>query len=297
MQPEKSSLLKTISNIARATVFPRDLVISKRRFVGIYSIRLMFLVGHRLWKDRCMRQAAALAYQTFLSLVPLLAIALAVASTLELEPYMDRVSSALEGILLPAAAADAGQHIRDLVTSIKPKTLTIFGGITLVFLAMTLLFNVEQITNDIFRCSKSRKFWLRILTGLALLIFAPLAVGLSFYFTGKLFFLPHAAAVVLPFIFTVTALFLCYWRLPHRKILIRHSLVSALTAGLIFEAVKMGFALYARHLGVTLSYVYGTMAILPLFMIWVYLAWLIFLFGAELNAALHEVKRHDTFES
>ena len=58
----------------------------------------------------------------------------------------------------------------------------------------------------------------------------------------------------------------------------------------------MGFALYARHLGVTLSYVYGTMAILPLFMIWVYLAWIIFLFGAELNAALHEVKRHDTFE-
>jgi membrane protein len=296
MQPEKNSFVKTLSNIARATVFPGYLVSSKRRLVGVYSIRLLFLVGHRLWKDRLLRQAAALAYQTFLSLVPLLAIALAVASTLELEPYMDRVSSALEGILLPAAA-DAGQHIRDLVSTIKPKTLTIFGGITLVFLAMTLLFNVEQITNDIFRCAKSRKLWLRILTGLALIIFAPLAVGLSFYFTGKAFFLPHAAAVVLPFIFTVTALFLCYWRLPHRKILMRFSLVSALTAGLFFEAVKMGFALYARHLGVTLSYVYGTMAILPLFMIWVYLAWIIFLFGAELNAALHEVKRHDTFEN
>ena len=296
MQPEKNSFVKTLSNIARATVFPGYLVSSKRRLVGIYSIRLLFLVGHRLWKDRLLRQAAALAYQTFLSLVPLLAIALAVASTLELEPYMDRVSSALEGILLPAAA-DAGQHIRDLVSTIKPKTLTIFGGITLVFLAMTLLFNVEQITNDIFRCAKSRKLWLRILTGLALIIFAPLAVGLSFYFTGKAFFLTHAAAVVLPFIFTVTALFLCYWRLPHRKILMRFSLVSALTAGLFFEAVKMGFALYARHLGVTLSYVYGTMAILPLFMIWVYLAWIIFLFGAELNAALHEVKRHDTFEN
>jgi membrane protein len=66
-------------------------------------------------------------------------------------------------------------------------------------------------------------------------------------------------------------------------------------AGVMLEIVKLGFALYARHLGATLSYIYGTVAILPLFMIWIYLAWLIFLFGAELNAALHEVKRHDRF--
>jgi membrane protein len=42
--------------------------------------------------------------------------------------------------------------------------------------------------------------------------------------------------------------------------------------------------------------VYGTLVILPLFMVWVYVAWLIFLFGAELSAALHEVRRHDLFE-
>ena len=58
--------------MARATVFPADWEDSRRRFVLVYLIRLLSLVGSRLWRDRCPRQAAALAYQTVLSLVPLL---------------------------------------------------------------------------------------------------------------------------------------------------------------------------------------------------------------------------------
>jgi membrane protein len=67
-------------------------------------------------------------------------------------------------------------------------------------------------------------------------------------------------------------------------------------AGVLLEIFKTAFAFYAKHLGETLSYIYGTFAILPLFMIWLYLAWVIFLFGAELNAALHEVSHYDRFE-
>jgi membrane protein len=93
----------------------------------------------------------------------------------------------------------------------------------------------------------------------------------------------------------VIALFLCYWRLPRTKVLVRHSFVAAFVAGVMFELVKFGFAVYARRAGAVLSPVYGTLVILPLFMVWVYVAWLIFLFGAELSAALHEVRRHDLF--
>jgi membrane protein len=98
-------------------------------------------------------------------------------------------------------------------------------------------------------------------------------------------------------LFTVLTLLLCYWLLPHTKVRVRYAAISATVAGVFFEALKIGFALYAKYLGVTLSYVYGTLTILPLFMVWVYLAWLIFLFGAELNAALHEVRRYDRFAS
>ncbi len=287
---------RRVGDIARATVFPADLVSSKRRFVLIYLVRLFFLVGRRLWRDNCPRQSAALAFQTMLSLVPLIAVAVAVATTLDLDIYRERMMRLLESHLLPESASAVGRHVVQLASGIRPKALGIVGGATLVFLAMTLFFNVEQVINDIFRSAKRRHIWTRAIIAFLLLVGAPGAFGLSLYFTRDMLALPGFLNAALPLLFTILTLFLSYWLLPHTKIRVPHALVSALLAGVIFESFKFGFAFYARHLGVTLPYVYGTFAILPLFMVWIYLAWLIFLFGAELNAALHEVKRHDRFD-
>jgi membrane protein len=293
---ERLPLLGHLRDAARATVFPVDLATSKRRFALIFAVRLLFLVGRRVWRDRCPRQAAALAYQTFLSLIPMLALAIAFGSALGFDNYIDRVIAFLEAQLLPETAAEIGGMIRDLATSVRPKTLGVVGGVTLAGLAALLLFTVDQSVNEIFRCPVSRRIVPRIFTGLVILLLAPLAFGLSLYYTGRLFTLPRFATALLPLAFTTTALFLCYWRLPRTKVLVRHSLIAAATAGVMFEAIKIGFAVYAGYAGVALSPVYGTLVILPLFMVWVYVAWLIFLFGAELNAALHEVRRHDLFE-
>lgn len=231
-----------------------------------------------------------------LSLVPLLIMIVAVASTFTLEIYQEKMMSFFEAHLLPESARAAGRFVVELAGDIRPSTLGIVGGATLVFIAMTLLFTVEQVINEIFCCSHSRPLWIRALTALMLLLGAPLAFGLSLFYTGDLLAAAHFGNAGLPLLFTVVSLYLCYWLLPHTKIKIKHSLISAIVAGVMFEAVKIGFAFYAKHLGITLSYVYGTFAILPLFMVWIYLAWLIFLFGAEFNAALHEVKYHDSFK-
>jgi membrane protein len=296
MGPRKIPILQNLGDIARATVFPRDLATSKRRFVLIYIVRLLFLIGRRLWRDHCPRQAAALSFQTLLSLVPLTAVGVAVASALDLTWNTERLVDALSVNMLPEAAADAAARIMDLASRVRPRTMGIVGGITLVLISLTMLFNVEAVTNEIFRCRRGRRPWIRIGIGLALLLTAPLAVGMSIYFTRELIALPRFAGAWLPLLFSIIALFLAYWLLPHQKIKIRHSLVSAVFAGVLLEIVKTGFALYAKYLGETLSYIYGTITILPLFMIWLYLAWLIFLFGAELNAALHEVPHYERFE-
>ncbi len=288
-------LLRQIGNIARATVFPEDLAGSKRSFVLIYAVRLLFLVASRLWRDRMPRQAAALAFQTLLSLVPLVAIIVAVASSLELSSLEQRLTAFLETQLLPEAAQDVGAKVIEMAAAVRPRTLGVVGGASLVLIALTLLFNVEAVINDVFRVRRSRRFWLRALTALVLLAAAPLAIGVSVYFTGQILALPRAATTLVPLLLTILVLFLCYWRLPHTPTGIRHSLVAATVAGVGLELFKYGFALYARHLATTISAVYGTLAILPLFMIWIYLAWLIFLFGAELSAALHEVRSHDRF--
>jgi membrane protein len=296
MGPKKIPILHNLGDIARATVFPRDLATSKRRFVLIYLVRLLFLIGRRLWRDHCPRMAAALSFQTLLSLVPLTAVGVAVASALELTWNAERLVESLSGYMLPDVAATAAAKIMDLASRVQPRTMGIVGGVTLVIISLTMLANVEAVTNEIFRCRKSRKPWVRVGVGLALLVIAPLAVGMSIYYTRELVVLPSFAVAWLPLVFSIIAFFLAYWLLPHQQIKIRHSFVSAVFAGVLLEIVKTGFAFYATYLGKTLSYIYGTLAILPLFMIWLYVAWLIFLFGAELNAALHEVPHYERFE-
>jgi membrane protein len=284
------------TNFARATVFPFYGASSKRQFVLIYFARLLFLVGRRLWIDHCPRQAAALAFQTMLSLVPLVAVVVAVGSALKLEFFRDRLFAFLEARLLPDAASEVGLRVLELAEGIHYKTLGVAGGITLVIIAITLLFNIEQVLSEIFRAKRSRRLWTRFLTALALLIFAPIALGLSLYFTTDLLRLPRLVYAGLPFLFTLCALFLAYLLLPHARIRVKHAFIAAFVAGVLFESVKIGFAFYVKHLGATLSYLYGALTILPLSMVWIYLAWLIFLFGAELAASLHEVKHHGAFD-
>ena len=287
----------SLNEIVRATAFPLDKAKSKSSFVLIYSVRLIFLVSRRLWWDRCPRQAAALAFQTMLSLVPLLVVGVAVVSTFALETYREKMMSFAKAHLLPDSAGAVGRYVLELASNIDPGTLGIVGGATLVFVAMTLLFTVEQVINEIFHCNRSRRFFLRAVTALMVLLGTPVAYGLSLMYTAELLAATSIGSAGLPLVLTIGSLYLCYWLLPHTKIKMGHALISAVVAGILLEAVKIGFAFYAAYLGSTLSYVYGTFAILPLFMVWIYVAWLIFLFGAEFNAALHEVKTYDQFKN
>ncbi len=282
--------------VTRSTIFPRDLANSRRQFVLIFIIRLFFLVGRRLWNDRCPRDAAALSYQTLVSLVPLLFIAMAITGFLNMDFYVEEAIHFVEHNLLPDAAGKASAYIRGTASSIRPGPLGFAGAAGFLVIAMTLFINVEQVVNDIFRCRAHRAILLRIFLSLLLVLAVPGALSYSVYHSGRLLFSTSGAfQILLPAAFLIASLFLCYWLLPHQKIQKSWAAVSALVTGIGMELARWGFTVYAGYVGGTLSYVYGTMAILPLFLVWVYLMWLIFLFGAELNASLHEVKHYDRF--
>jgi membrane protein len=287
------NFFKNAGEMARATVFPADRVDSRRRFLAIYLLRLFFLVGRRVWKDNCPRQAAALAYQTVLSLVPLLAVTVSFATWLDLVEYQTYLTRFAAQHLMPEAAEALTDYVIEAAGGVKIRALGIMGAVGLVALAMTLLFTIEGVINEIFRCSRKRPIFKRLIVAILLLTLGPLAAGLSIYFTGKFVIIPGLFSTIKPLLSTVLGLFAFYWLLPTTRVQVRHALVAAIVTGILLEALKVGFAFYVTQIGDTLSYLYGAFAILPLAMVWIYFAWLIFLFGAELNAALHEVKQHD----
>jgi membrane protein len=129
-----------------------------------------------------------------------------------------------------------------------------------------------------------------------LLVAAPVLIGFSMSLTTYLVTLslrvasvpPEAGSVLIRGIsasMSALAFFLMYRIVPHRSVPWRLALFGGVVAAILFEAAKELFAAYVRYVP-TYNVIYGTFALVPIFLIWVYVSWLVVLFGAELTACL-----------
>ena len=91
-------------------------------------------------------------------------------------------------------------------------------------------------------------------------------------------------AGAVPVLMSSLAFFLLYRIIPHGHVPWRHAALGGLVAAILFEAAKELFAIYVRY-APTYNVVYGAFAAVPLFLIWIYVSWLVILFGAELTAS------------
>ncbi|CAN0581525.1 unnamed protein product, partial [Laminaria digitata] len=92
---------------------------------------------------------------------------------------------------------------------------------------------------------------------------------------------------LLPFIFATAGFTILYLALPNRRVPLRYALLGAGIAAVMFELLKSGFGFYLSHAG-TFESVYGSLAALPVFLIWMYLVWAVVLFGAIVAATRPE---------
>jgi membrane protein len=90
---------------------------------------------------------------------------------------------------------------------------------------------------------------------------------------------------VLPFIFTCAALMLLYGVVPYRAVKPRDALIGGIVAGIAFELAKRGFAVYLARFP-TYTLIYGSLATIPIFLVWLYMSWVVVLAGATLTAML-----------
>jgi membrane protein len=88
----------------------------------------------------------------------------------------------------------------------------------------------------------------------------------------------------LPVLLELLAFTAAYWLIPHRTIGLRFAFFGALLATTLFEWLKWGLAIYLR--GANFEQLYGTFALVPIILVWVYFSWLAVLFGASLAASL-----------
>jgi len=87
-----------------------------------------------------------------------------------------------------------------------------------------------------------------------------------------------------PFLIQLILLLAAYTLIPHRRVRVRHAFIGALAATVLIELAKHGFASYIEHS--SYEQVYGTLAIVPIFIFWIYLSWILVLLGASVTASL-----------
>lgn len=261
---------------------------------------LFVFARNRLHEERLSQVAGSLTYTTVLALVPILTIALAIFTTFPLfNTFRAALESYLSESLIPSSISTT---ILGYLTqfAIQAKGLSAVGAVLLIVTAVLMMMTVDRTLNDIWRVKTQRPFAQRVTVYWAIVTLGPLLIGVSMTLTSYLFTATSDVVASVPFIgavfytlisilFTTGAFTLLYLMVPNRPVNWRDAAWGGLVAAIAFEIVKRLFAGFVSQ-SPTYTMVYGAVAAIPIFLLWIYLCWLITLFGAVLAASLPIVK-------
>lgn len=246
--------------------------------------------------DDALVMAAALSYTSLLSLVPLLAVGLALLAAF---PAFEGARIQIQLLLVQNLAPEVGQQVRQVIAGFigNAGNLTAIGVVGLVVTALLLLVNIEDSLNRIFRVTRPRSLFSRLIIYWTMVTLGPLLLGASLSITDWLFggvsddstlsTVLDILSTLFHFVMLVALLTLLYATLPHRVVPARKAVIGAAVAGIAVALLRFGFHIYVADLKAYQS-LYGALAALPIMLFWMYLLWATVLGGAELTAFLME---------
>ncbi|MBV7534484.1 YihY family inner membrane protein [Duganella sp. sic0402] len=265
------------------------------------EVRDLILFARRRLREESLPQVAgSLTFTTVFALVPLLTIALAIFTTF---PMFNAFRSSLEAYFVQSVMPKTiSNNILNYLTMFASKAtrLSAVGAVTLIFTSIAMMNLIERVFNRIWRVRGQRSWTRRILVYWALITLGPLLIGVSLTMSSQVFMatsdlvghVPVLGALiytVLSLALTMATFTLLYVVVPNRDVDWHDAAWGGLVAGLAFELAKRGFAIFITQFP-TYSKIYGALAAVPLFLLWVYVSWMITLIGALLAAALPVVK-------
>lgn len=252
-------------------------------------------LAKRFLDDNLFQAAGALSYTTVFALVPLSMVVFGVLSAFPVfGEWSDRLSDYIFSNFVPSAARSVESYLKQF--SANAGQLTAAGVIALVVSLLITLNGVEATFNRIWRVKSGRPkvgrflvYW-TVLTLGALMAAASLAISARFFAmsvfeTEAGHMLQRLLLRLAPIAIELLAFAAIYRVVPHRTIQWRHAIAGAMLATFLFESVKWGIGLYLGNFG-SYSKIYGTLAFVPIFLLWIYLSWIAILLGASLASSM-----------
>ena len=271
---------------------------SKNKFFMFFQIifaRTSYILRH-FYLSNAMQVASSLAFTSLLSLVPLLTVMFGLFGEISV---LQNFSTLIQNFIFANFVPEFGQTIEQYIYifSMKASQLTISGSVFLVLIAMMLLATIDNSFNRIWKIKKKRNPIKRILIYFSLLIIGPLLIGIGLALTSYFLSIPVIADVDttfnvkthllgwLPFLMTSIAFILLYILVPNCYVYKKYAVSAGVICAILFELAKYGFGIYVKEMS-GYENIYGALAILPLFLVWIYISWVIILFGAHITFCL-----------
>ena len=261
-------------------------------------VKLLQLLGFafsNFLDNNSLLRATALSFTTLLSLVPLLALAFAVLKGFG-------VQNRLAPLILNQVAAGSEVVVSRVIAYIDNTNMSSVGAvglIALLYTSISMLANIEEAFNVAWGVSQTRSLYRRFSEYLSVLVSAPLLLLAATSITTTLesrqlvdwLWARSYLSDVLLFLLSLTpylsvwiAIFLLYIFIPNTRVRYRSALIGAVLAGTLWQLAQWCYIHFQVGAG-NYNAIYGTLAALPILMVWIYVSWIIVLFGMEVVAA------------
>ena len=287
----------------------------------ISPIRVVYMIAHDFTEKKTLSIASALSYTTVLGMIPLLIIAVtfskgflrdkaeefiprAIDSFVEnIAPQLESVPAGDDGDKLKISAKElAVKKLTDLLIKLDAGKLGLYGIIPFIIIAYSMLRTIENAMNDIWNAKRGRPIWQQFLQYWLCLTLLPLIIFIAMGLTGTQFVMlakgignPAIFLMmkILPFITIWFGFSIFYKIVPNVQVRLYPAVIGGIVGGTLWQVNSYLSFIYLSK-AIQMHTFFGSMAVIPIMLAALYLAWLIVLFGAHVAFAVQNI---DLFRS
>jgi len=298
-----------IKRIQKAITNPKGELTRWERFV-VYLWQLSREGASQLADQRANMMAASLTYRTLFGLLPVTVVGAGVARSImggqRFEQFLHSLvnASGLNNVSVDTSTSHSmslGVWIADIISSgmdVNVAALTWVSLLVLVYSSIALMSTIEHCFNSIFDASETRSWLKRIPLYWFILTFGPILLAVEFWADGQVDYLFTSFLPSNWLGWTVSSLWslsvvwisivALYTLVPVVKVERKAACIGAFVATLLLTIGKGGLSLYFSH-ALSLKQLYGSLGLVPVFMFWLYLMWLITLLGLQVTSIVQNV--------
>lgn len=238
------------------------------------------------YKGNGLMRSSSLAFTIMLAIAP---FCVASASILSFLPVFHNVSTQVLDNIVIQLSPVFQEVLRDAMHLINAQAykLSFFSFVFLFVTSLMMLFTIETHVNEIWNIKKERNIGISFLMTWGLMLVAPLLFGVSILlntYLASLSWLEHTikpGLFILTHILAIIAFTILYKAIPIKKVHFKSAFFGAVSTDIMFTLAKYLFVVYIERFSSD-SILYGPFAVLPLFMLWIYICAILFLLNAKL---------------